>query len=552
MKGGLPISRKVEVATALALVALSLTTALPLAADATVQSAGFSIANIAWGTATTSASPAPGDRNVPLTLTLQYYYYNTANSVQVSLSMPPGFTSSDGSSVATAFETSSLTSGTIFQLTFYVNIASWMTLGEKSFPLTITWGAVLSKDQSISLTQDSVASITLEGTPKLNYQIQQEALTPGDVNNITLVLTNRGTGLASDINATVNASVGSVLNGVPDVAQLQPNASASALLRVFIPSSDAGAAITFSFSARYQDVYGNYQHYSQTLGAYVLEQAAVYQVGMSQLSSEITLAKTTAVSFTITNTGTAAIYSPTIALTMPSGLAVTANSTYIRPNLVLQPGQSVQYQADVVTGPSLTQGTYTGTLTVSYMDVYGTTHSQTFSPGVVLVAGIQLVVQDLAAAQAGPSTLTVTGTLLNEGLGSAYYLEVAGSVAGGAPTSSYLGEVDPNTPLPFSIDVPYRAAAGSSKVDLQISATYMNNYGQPLTFQYSAPLTVTGSASNASSTAGSQGSGSSSALESTLRYAILAVILVVVVASALYLRRSRRSSSGKGAKPSVI
>jgi uncharacterized repeat protein (TIGR01451 family) len=279
----------------------------------------------------------------------------------------------------------------------------------------------------------------------------------------------------------------------------------------------------------------------------------IRQVSVSASSPQVQVGGTTKVTFAISNAGNVPVYSPTISLTLPSGLAVTANSTYSSPGLVLAPGKSLLYEANVTSGPSTSEATYSGTLTVSYTDTYGNSYSQTFSPGFVLVAAIDLVIQDLSASQASGGTLTVTGTLLNEGLGSAYYLQVSGSASHGMPGSTYVGEVDPNTPVPFSVTVPYNASSGRSEVEVQIVADYKNNYGQALRYGYSSPISLGGSSFLPSLTGtGTQSSAAGSFSTDLLRYLVIAIIVVAIVASALYVRRSRRSSKGKGAKPDVI
>ena len=62
----------------------------------------------------------------------------------------------------------------------------------------------------------------------------------------------------------------------------------------------------------------------------------------------------------------------------------------------------------------------------------GTTHSLTFPVGLVVIGGIDLVVQDETVSQ-NTTSITVSGSLLNEGEASAYYLELVANATVGLP-----------------------------------------------------------------------------------------------------------------------
>ena len=82
-----------------------------------VQATGFNIINAQWGTAASPFEAGAGEQNVPLTVTLQYFFYNTANTVEATLSLPSGFTDTNGLSSITTYLSGSIPSGTVFPLT---------------------------------------------------------------------------------------------------------------------------------------------------------------------------------------------------------------------------------------------------------------------------------------------------------------------------------------------------------------------------------------------------------------------------------------------------
>ena len=79
--------------------------------------------------------------------------------------------------------------------------------------------------------------------------------------------------------------------------------------------------------------------------------------------------------------------------------------------------------AQVANGPKTTEGAYVLTLTLTYQDQFGTASTLTIPLGVVVVGAINMVVQNLLDTQ-NATAVTLTGTLLNEGLGIAYYAQL--------------------------------------------------------------------------------------------------------------------------------
>lgn len=395
--------------------------------------------------------------------------------------------------------------------------------------------------------------------PILSFTSPSASLVPGQVNHVQIVLANLGPGDVTRVYATITASTGfSVLNQIPMVAALPAGTSVNATVRVFAPTSAAGTAATLTFAYSYVDPYGTSTFTSQTIGFYTLSASSIAtstSLAVVTSSNSLLTGEESPVSFTITNTGQQSVYSPTFSLSVPSGLAVTANSTYTRTGLKIAPGQSITYHANVTSGPETAEGAYTGTLVVTYTDQFGNQYSQTFSPGFVLVGSIDLVIQGLTATQADATSITVAGTLLNEGQSSAYYLQITGSVQGGATGTDYVGEVDPNTPLPFSVTVPYRASSSSApQLNLTLLASYKNDYGQSLQYEHVIQVRLGVASQGSSLTTGSAtGSSVSSSTADLLRYAVAAVIVIAVAASALYVRRTRsRNRASRKESSNVI
>jgi hypothetical protein len=79
----------------------------------------------------------------------------------------------------------------------------------------------------------------------------------------------------------------------------------------------------------------------------------------------------------------------------------------------------------------------------------------------ILEGTVTLILQNTAVSQTATS-FTVTGTILNEGSAPAYYTSISGLLGVNTASPVYLGEIDPNTPLPFSVTIPFTAPTAIS------------------------------------------------------------------------------------------
>lgn len=634
------------------------------------EATGFNVLTANWGAAGSAVSVSPGSQYVPLTISLQYFFANTATAIQLTLTMPPGFTDANGAPVSVAFVSGSVTSGSTVTSTFYLNVSPSVSTGTYFFPLAINWGAQLSQQQSVALVQHTYATVYLKGKAQLGFSAAQDSLLPGQVNSVRFTLSNSGSGPATQIITTTVASGSalSLLTAFPTIASLAPNSNFSSTMRIFVPSSAAGSAMGITFTSAYVDSNGNAATVSQTVGLYSVSviatsaanslsvttmsnsllagakslvafsikntgQQAVYaptislatasplvvtinssvalgttvlspgetlpysaevttgtgasggfytgtltitftdqfggsysqnfpvafyvtapviQVSASSVLSQISIGKSSMVSFMIINSGTAPVYSPSFSLTVPSGIAVVSNSTFSTNGLVLTPGERVKYSANVTTGPKTAEGAYVATLTVGYLDQFGNAHSSTFSMGLVAVGGIQLVLQNERFSANGTS-YSLTGTLLNEGLANAFYTEVTATLTAGtrqlATASTYVGEVDVNTPLPVSVagTIPEGALASANGTGtLTFTASYQNDFGQALQFKTSERVSLSTGAPTGISTGATTTQVTFSAQSvDYIRYGGLIAIFIVAIVTVAYVRRGR--SRGKRA-----
>jgi len=219
---------------------------------------------------------------------------------------------------------------------------------------------------------------------------------------------------------------------------------------------------------------------------------------------------------------------------------VIQNSSYAVPSGVLRAGESIVYDALVGSSTSASPGFYPASVTVTYLDQSGVQMSATFTSGLVLSGTIDLIIQSPQVTQEN-DTLSVSGEILNEGFSSGYYASVTGSLAGaaGTPQSDYVGEIDPNTPVPFSLTISYTPSVSARTAHILIGVSYKDSLGIVGEFNSSVQTTLSPLSSSGSSTS-SSGSSSGADLLTYLELGVVAGLVVVGVVGFVYIRRNRR------------
>ena len=169
-----------------------------------------------------------------------------------------------------------------------------------------------------------------------------------------------------------------------------------------------------------------------------------------------------------------------------------------------------------------------------------------------LTGTIELVIQDETVSQS-TGNLTVSGSLLDEGTASAYYASVVGVTNSSAGHStgpvSYIGEIDPNTPVPFSTTVPYTIRGSSEKLGVVLELTYRDSFGTNLLSSFNTTTTVTPSVGTTSPTTGSTTSAGDVELVQAALYAIIVIVVVAAVVGVIVVRRKRRQIRVESGEP---
>ncbi len=434
----------------------------------------FVVEGSQWGSAGSTTSPLPGTQDTPLVVSMQYLGSTPVTSFQGTVQLPAGITDLNGRSTAVAFSSATTNQYGAIQLTFYVNLASSLMPGSYNFTLNLEW----STSQSVGLTQTAV--LTPPPIPALQSQFLVEGATwgtsstataplPGTQNSpLVVTLQYLGTTSVTSLKGTVTMPAGITdLNGHPTATAFAAIVSANQVISLTfnldVASSVKPGSYNFSLGLSWITSVSVTLTQSASFSPPPIAAPATtasFPLAVVQVNSTLAAGSQNPAGFQLTNQGTASIYSPTFSLNVGSPIVVASTGSSV-PAPQLDPGKATTFDVVLTSGPSAAIGVYSGTLTVTFTDSNGASHTQTFPLSFTLKGTVILILQNTLVSQT-TTGFTVTGSILNEGTVPAYYASLTGLFGPNVGTAVYIGEVDPNTPAPFSVTIPYIAATAST------------------------------------------------------------------------------------------
>lgn len=509
----------------------------------TTQTLGLYAISVPVPTLEFQASPVslvPGKANT-VTITLINLGPGTVTRVFTTVSTPAQFSILNQFPMVARLSANSSAS---------VTLSVYAPLSAAGSSLTLTFSAsyidssgnTRTTTQTVGLSVVSLAKIA--SNTSLSVITANNSLTGGEGSPVSFLVKNTGNLPISSPILALSVSKPLVVSGnsthsFPGLV-LNPGQNVTFHATIVSGLDTSGGFYSASLTVIYLDQSDTTRNQTVLVG-FVLVQPVI-QVSVKALSSNISVGQTSTISFLIGNTGTIPIYSPTFSLTVPQPLAVTSNSTYSRSGLTINPGQSVKFNANVTNGPKTPEGAYVCTLTVSYSDKFGNTHNSSFPVGLVAFGTIQLVIQDEQIVQ-NANSVDISGTLLNEGTASAFYAQVAANLTGPSNLGSgtaYVGEIDVNTPLPFSITVTHSPIDSKIAARVSLSITYQNDFGQVLKHNLAispVDLLSIGEIEQQASSHSSRGTSDQAGLLNANTLAVIVGVAILLVLSSVYIRR---------------
>jgi len=196
--------------------------------------------------------------------------------------------------------------------------------------------------------------------------------------------------------------------------------------------------------------------------------------------------------------GYIAIYDVDIEVSVPTTLTAYGDNHWHYDSIAY--GQAVTITFEVY-APVSAIGTLTqvGTVTATYKQLGDVSYTQeVHNIGFSVNAWINLVLYgvELTPTVIAPGgNTTISGSLLNSGNLAAYDANVtieSDAILPGSITSYFIGEIDPNIPRPFSLQVLFKQNLpdGNYTLTVRVSATDNNRPGIPLTAQTTSQIQV--------------------------------------------------------------
>ncbi|MFQ6011819.1 MAG: COG1361 S-layer family protein [Nitrososphaerales archaeon] len=266
---------------------------------------------------------------------------------------------------------------------------------------------------------------------------------------------------------------------------------------------------------------------------------------------------TNPLSFEISNVGSAPLYQVTATLSIVTGRVATTGqgtTTNLAPTggnarqffSEIGAGERVQFPVEITIDPSVAESSMTAVLTLRYTDVTGTNAQESHNLGLVTTGAISMILQDASMTpRAGfpGANVSLSGTILNQGNEPALYTsislrgdDVVQRVRRGPPSDQYIGQIDPNTPLPFSLNFRINPDITPGRHQVTLVMEFQTNYLKTQTIEEDVNIFIRpGGAPRGPQTTGD---------EDSREFGPLGVFIAIILASflgGLFLyRRSKR------------
>lgn len=527
---------------------------------ATLTGSNFKIVGVTWGNSSHLVSAGPGQQDVPLTVTFQSFGNSCSlEDVQGTLQLYGGVTNFNGSSIS-QYYMQSISPYQMFSMVFNLNIAQNVSASPNktiTYPLYLSWNYTNETSRN---TQEFSLSVPMEGSSQLLFGVNNHGLVSGEQNNVTLQVTNVGSGYAYYISPSIYSTSLSLTNQPVPIASLAPGETKDIILDMYVSPSLAGQPVQLTLNTHYIGPYKYNTTSSTTLNLYALpiSQSAI---SISASSQDIIAGNLDNLDIIISNNGDAPISNLSIQLTPSSPLTlIGSDGFYVFP--ALYPGKNTTIPIQVYVGSSTS--TVASIDTAITYSLYGQAQSSSRSLSFLTPGYINLTTLSTSLIPAVPnagSIFSLTSTINNVGASAASAATVTPHLPHGisvvGENSTFIGSLPPSTPTAFTLSFMVAPDAIPGTYEIPVTLTYSNNLNQRVnqTFTYSVVVgggsASTGNYANNSNTGNiAYGNNSTNSKANTQRSGgiILPIVLIVIIILAIYYLYKRRKDEEKGSR----
>lgn len=252
-----------------------------------------------FGTLDNKIEVESGDNNVPFTIEFANVGTQDITGIEGKLSLPFGFSGSDGPGTAIDANTSENSlAGKNFHLTFYVNIDKNIEIKQYSGTVKVDYSRLRESGVRSSF---STFDFKVTGDSTINVRASETFLTSLKSNNIVIDIVNDGTAPISAVDVIIDnaqtslssntASITNVENVLIlesswDLGNIQSKSFSSFVAEVYVPESLKGDTLRIPLSISYYNTHGDKETISKILDFYIrgLIDLTVFNVKVIELS----------------------------------------------------------------------------------------------------------------------------------------------------------------------------------------------------------------------------------------------------------------------------
>ncbi len=252
-----------------------------------------------FGTLDNKIEVESGDNNVPFTIEFANVGTQDITGIEGKLSLPFGFSGSDGPGAAIDANTSENSlAGKNFHLTFYVNIDKNIEIKQYSGTVKVDYSRLRESGVRSSF---STFDFKVTGDSTINVRASETFLTSLKSNNIVIDVVNDGTAPISAVDVIIDnaqtslssntASITNVENVLIlesswDLGNIQSKSFSSFVAEVYVPESLKGDTLRIPLSISYYNTHGDKETISKILDFYIrgLIDLTVFNVKVIELS----------------------------------------------------------------------------------------------------------------------------------------------------------------------------------------------------------------------------------------------------------------------------
>jgi len=229
-----------------------------------------------------------------------------------------------------------------------------------------------------------------------------------------------------------------------------------------------------------------------------------------------------------------------VSLTVQQYLVIIGNSSWTINNV--KPNDTISITAEIFAPETLIGQTMQVGLAIGYSDNYGNTYTENYAIGFVIRGKIALRVYDIIVSPSIPKAgekFSISGTILNVGNVKAMFTNISlipnPILKLDYESSSYIGDVDPNSPVPFTITAYIKPNTANDTYTINLLIKFTDDLYNEHNITLNISIQVVNYQSNQGG--GNQSSGTSTFFTEGEIALIGIVIAVVAVGSIMYFRR---------------